>query len=71
MLGDFNGALMTDGYAVYDSVCKTKQIENLGCWAHTRHYFKEALDAQGKNKAGKANTALAFIQKLYRIENSV
>ena len=25
MLGDFSGALMTDGYAVYDSVCKTKQ----------------------------------------------
>ncbi len=68
MLGDFSGALMTDGYAVYDSVCKTKQLENLGCWAHPRRYFKEALDAQGKNKAGKANTALAFIQKLYRIE---
>jgi transposase len=68
MLGDFIGALMTDGYAVYDSVCKTKQLANLGCWAHTRRYFKEALDAQGKNKAGKANTALAFIQKLYRIE---
>lgn len=68
MLGDFSGALMTDGYAVYDSICKTKQLENLGCWAHARRYFKEARDAQGKEKAGKANTALAFIQKLYRIE---
>ena len=68
MLGDFSGALMTDGYAVYDSVCKTKQLENLGCWAHARRYFKEARDAQGKEKAGKANTALAFIQKLFRIE---
>ena len=68
MLGDFSGALMTDGYAVYYSVCKTKQLANLGCWAHTRRYFKEALDAQGKEKAGKATTALAFIQKLYRIE---
>tara|TARA_B110001452_G_scaffold152945_1_gene127259 strand:+ start:915 stop:2477 length:1563 start_codon:yes stop_codon:yes gene_type:complete len=68
MLGDFSGALMTDGYAVYDTVCKSKQLDNLGCWAHARRYFKEALDAQGKNKSGKANTALAFIQKLYRIE---
>jgi transposase len=68
MLGDFSGALMTDGYAVYDSVCKTKQLDNLGCWAHARRYFKEARDAQGKEKAGKANTALAFIQKLFRIE---
>jgi transposase len=68
MLGDFSGALMTDGYAVYDSVCKTKQLDNLGCWAHARRYFKEAREAQGKEKAGKANTALAFIQKLFRIE---
>ncbi|MCP4832786.1 MAG: IS66 family transposase, partial [Gammaproteobacteria bacterium] len=68
MLGDFNGALMTDGYAVYDAVCKEKQLDNLGCWAHARRYFKEARDAQGKEKSGKANTALSFIQKLYRIE---
>jgi hypothetical protein len=68
MLGDFSGALMTDGYAVYDSVCKSNQLENLGCWAHARRYFKEARDAQGKEKASKANTALAFIQKLFRIE---
>jgi transposase len=68
MLGDFSGALMTDGYAVYDSVCKTKQLDNLGCWAHARHYFKEARDEQDKEKSGKANTTLAFIQKLFRIE---
>jgi transposase len=71
MLGDFSVALMTDGYAVYDSVCKTKELENLGCWAHTLSYLKEVLDAQGRNKAGKANTALAFIQKLYRIERFI
>lgn len=68
MLGDFKGALMTDGYAVYDSVCKANQLENLGCWAHARRKFKDARDAQGKEKAGKANFALSFIQKLYRIE---
>jgi transposase len=44
MLGDFSGALMTDGYVVYDSVCKSNQLENLGCWAHARRYFKEARD---------------------------
>jgi transposase len=70
-LGNFSGALMTDGYAVYDKICKTNQLDNLGCWVHARRYFKEARDAQGKEKAGKANTALAFIQKLFRIENSV
>lgn len=68
MLDDFKGALMTDGYSVYDAVCKSKSLDNLGCWAHARRYFKDARDAQGKEKAGKANTALAFIQKLFRIE---
>jgi hypothetical protein len=63
--------VMTNGYAVYDSVCKTKQLENLGCWAHARSYFKEARDAQGKEKAGKASTALAFIQKPFRIEKLI
>ena len=47
---------------------KLSSLDNLGCWAHARRYFKEARDAQGKEKAGKANTALAFIQKLFRIE---
>jgi transposase len=68
MMGNFNGALINDSYAVYDSVCKTKQLENIGCWGHARRYFKEARDSQGKDKAVKANTALAFIQKLYRME---
>lgn len=49
MLGDFSGGLMTDGYAVYDSVCKIKRLDNLGFREHVRRYFKEALDAQGKN----------------------
>jgi transposase len=41
MLGDFSGALMTDCYVVYNSVCKSNQLENPGCWAHARRYFKE------------------------------
>lgn len=43
----------------------------VGCWAHARRKFDEAIKAQGKTKrptAGKAAKALAFIQKLYRIE---
>lgn len=68
MLGDFSWALTTDSYAVYDTIYNTKQLENLCCWAHAQHYFKKARDVQSKEKAGKANTALAFIQKLFRIE---
>lgn len=43
----------------------------MGCWAHARRKFKEALVAQGKAKVGKvskADMALRMIAKLYRIE---
>jgi transposase len=62
LLSDFNGALMTDGYAVYDSVCKTKQIENLGCWAHTGRYFKEGLDVNVKIKQVKPRQHLLLFK---------
>ena len=68
MLDDFNGALMTDGYAVYDKVAKTKKLKHLACWAHARRYFKDASDAQPKGSSGKPEQALTYIQKLFRIE---
>ncbi len=71
MLGDFNGTLMTDGYAVYDTIAKTNGLTHLGCWAHARRYFKEASDAQPKGTSGKPEQALSYIQKLFRIEASI
>ena len=48
-------------------------IIQLGCWAHARRKFDEALKAQGKGKNVKGKTPLAAqalqrIQLLYRIE---
>jgi hypothetical protein len=46
----------------------------LGCWAHVRRKFNEAVKAQGKRapgKAGKAQRGLALIQRLYRIEREL
>ena len=71
MLGDFKGTLMTDGYAVYDSVAKSNGLTHLGCWAHARRYFKEASDAQPKGTSGKPEQALSYIQKLFRIEAEI
>ncbi|MCU7996810.1 IS66 family transposase [Shewanella glacialipiscicola] len=66
----FNGYLQVDGYAAY------QQASNklVGCWAHARRKFKEALIAQGKPKVGKiskADMALSMIAKLYRIETQI
>ncbi|MFT6193951.1 MAG: hypothetical protein ACJASU_000850 [Cognaticolwellia sp.] len=59
---------MTDSYAVYDSVSKTKDLTHLGCWAHARRYFKEGSYAQPKGRSGKPKQALAYIQKLFGVD---
>ena len=49
-------------------------VIQVGCWAHARRKFDEAIKAQGKTQKptpGKASKALAFIQKLYRISNTI
>jgi hypothetical protein len=46
----------------------------VGCWAHARRRFVEALKAQGGKpgkhtpKQSKARQGLAFFEKLYAIE---
>ncbi|NAW68425.1 IS66 family transposase, partial [Vibrio sp. V27_P1S3P104] len=42
---------------------------NVGCFAHARRKFMEAKKLQGKGKTGKADVALAKIQKLYALES--
>ncbi len=44
-------------------------LTHVGCMAHARRKFSDAVKAQGKNKKrGKAHRGLALIRKLYRIE---
>ena len=44
-------------------------LVQLGCMAHARRNFSDAVKGQGKNKRqGKAQQGLAWMQKLYRIE---
>lgn len=71
LLREFAGAIMVDGYEGYRAVCTQNRITRLGCWAHARRKFMEAKQAQPKNKTGKADQALAWIQQLYRIEQDI
>ncbi len=64
-LGEYDGYLQTDGYKAYDGLPKVK---HLGCLAHARRKFMDAKKLQGKGKTGKADVALAKIQKLYALE---
>jgi transposase len=69
LLAGYKGYLQTDGYSGYNRVVGSNGLIHIGCMAHTRRKFSEAVKAQGKNKkAGKAQHGLAQIQKLYRVE---
>ena len=64
-------ALMTDGYAVYDQIAQAHQLVHLGCWAHCRRDFNDALQALPKNARGPEQLAaqfMALIGQLYAVE---
>ena len=69
LLEGFAGYLQTDGYAGYNTAVAMGGLIHLGCLAHARRRFTDAVKAQGKNKRrGKAHQGLALIQKLYQVE---
>ncbi|TVQ50569.1 MAG: IS66 family transposase, partial [Gammaproteobacteria bacterium] len=73
VLEGFSGYLVTDGYEAYAEVCAQYQLTPVGCWAHVRRKFDEAIKVQGvlapeKRKGSLAAAAMLKIQQLYRIE---
>ena len=49
-------------------------ITYVGCLAHARRKFDEAIEALGKTheaKGGRATKGLGYVQKPYRIERAV
>jgi transposase len=78
LLAGFEGFLQTDGYGGYGAIGQEPGITHVGCWAHARRKFDEALKAQKTGskkkrspKESKALQGLAFIQKLYQIERQI
>ncbi|MCG8588897.1 MAG: IS66 family transposase [Proteobacteria bacterium] len=76
LLRGFAGYLHTDGYAGYDAVGAEPGIVHVGCFAHARRKFDEALRGQGKrgakgksaSKPSVARQGLRRINELYEIE---
>jgi transposase len=71
LLADYRGFLVTDGYEGYNAVAAQPGITHLCCWVHARRRFREAQRAQPAGTTGRADLALKFIAKLYKIEDSV
>lgn len=73
-LGNFKGYLQTDGYAGYNSVTKREKDPaiSVGCWAHARRYFCDALKAikKGNSNAPATNIrkAIAYADRIFAIE---
>lgn len=69
LLADLHGVLQTDGYEGYAAVAKRNDIISVGCLAHVRRKFDEALQAQQKKgRGGLAKQGFEFIQRIYRVE---
>lgn len=64
VLEGFKGYLQSDGYAVYDKIGMREEVTHVGCWAHARREFHNALT----NDKESAAIALRFIQSLYKVE---
>ncbi|MDN5862568.1 MAG: IS66 family transposase [Salinisphaera sp.] len=71
LLEGWRGYLMTDGYEGYSAIAKRDRVEHLVCLVHARRKFVEAKRASPKGKATRADQALAFFARLYRIEAGV
>jgi transposase len=61
---DYQGVIQSDGYAVYDIYENKKGVLPIGCWAHARRKFEEAL----KEDKARASYALEQIGLLYDVE---
>ena len=68
LLGNFRGHLQRDGYGVYGALARANPgLIPVGCWAHARRKFVEALDEQ----TAASVELVGEIRKLYLLEQRV
>lgn len=66
LLGSFQGVLQSDQYGAYAShERKTEGIVRVGCWAHARRKFHDAVEERPK----AVNLVLRIIARLYQLEH--
>lgn len=65
LLRGYRGTIQADGYGAYDQFEGDPHIQVIGCWAHARRKFSDAIEEDNR----KASEGLIYINKLYHIEN--
>ena len=70
-LAGYKGYLHTDGYAGYHDL--GEDITVVGCWAHARRKFDEAVKSlpKGKVKGNSASQGLTYCNLLFGIEQEI
>jgi len=70
-LAGYKGYLHTDGYAGYHDLGEA--ITVVGCWAHMRRKFDEAVKSlpKGKTKGSSASQGLTYCNLLFGIEQEI
>ncbi len=70
-LGDFDGYIISDGYAAYHQVAKEfpEKIKVCGCWAHARRKFAEIIKTAsgGDKKKPKYTLAVYAVEQIGEI----
>lgn len=68
-LTGFSGYLQCDGYSGYNKLENTKRV---GCWAHVRRKFLEALESQADKTdfSTAAGQGFLYIEKLFSLEHT-
>jgi transposase len=67
ILEGYQGYLQSDGYAVYEDFGEQEGITLVGCLAHARRKFHEAMQSDKT----RAEEALALFQSVYAIERHI
>lgn len=74
-LSGFKGVVQCDGYSAYHALIKeSDDVSLIGCMAHARRKFSDALSAlpvKAKQKPGMAQMGIAKIARLYAIEKEI
>jgi hypothetical protein len=64
ILGNYKGYLQADAANVFDGLYRPGAVTEVGCWAHARRHFHQALDSD----VMRAAEAMARIRQLYLVE---
>ncbi|MGK3996738.1 IS66 family insertion sequence element accessory protein TnpB [Sorangium sp. So ce1024] len=65
-LRGYKGYVQADASSVYEQLFRTEEVTEVGCWAHCRRKFFEAMTSD----RDRATVAIGFIRKLYAIDKA-